>query len=141
MAFIVRQLWLQLLLAIAALPAAVAVVNHQVDPSEVDVGLLRHALMGRTTVWTGGMPVVLVLSREGPDAAVIDAVTGRDLGRLLRGWKRLTFSGNGAMPLVVDHAGDRIRRVAERRGAVTLVAAVETGSLPPDVSVVPLDLP
>lgn len=107
------------LMLAATMPAEVAVVHDSVTGGEIDSAVLRNILLGRTTVWANGVPVVVVLSRE--DGSSIDEVSGRDLNRLLRGWKRLAFSGGGRMPTVVDDRAAALRAVAATRGAVAVL--------------------
>jgi len=102
------------LLLAAALPAEVAVAHDSVPADQLDAQNLRNVLLGRVTVWSNGGPVVLVRSRE--DDRALDAIAGRDLNRLLRGWKRLAFSGNGRMPTVeVDRAARKDWSVVRER--------------------------
>jgi len=116
------------LLLAAALPAEVAVAHDSVPADQIDAQNLRNVLLGRVTVWSNGVPVVLVLSRE--DDRAVDAIAGRDLNRLLRGWKRLAFSGNGRMPTVEDDRAASIDEVAATRGAVVVLKLPDDAELP-----------
>lgn len=109
------------LLVACPLAAEVAVANPSVTPAMLEGTQLRDVLLGRTRVWPGGMPVVLVLSKESGDEASMSKICGRRLNHLLRGWKRLAFSGGGVMPTVVEDRGAALRRIAEIRGAVAVL--------------------
>ena len=132
-----------LLLALPAvmLAAEVAVAHASVPSEQLAERALRNALLGRITIWDGGVPVVLVLSRDEQDRVSMTEISGRELGRLLRGWKRLTFSGSWVMPLVVDDRAAAIARVAETRGAVAILDLPADADLPPGLQRVDLTAP
>jgi hypothetical protein len=122
-----RPLATILLLVLAgAAVAQVAVVHPRVTDS-IDRDLLRNILLGRVTTWADGSQVVLVLSGDPASRAAIEDLTGRDLDRLIRGWKRILFSGNGAMPIVTSGANEAFTTTADRPGAIAI-----TGTEPTD---------
>ena len=98
----------------------IAVINDQVTEGEATQRAITNAVLGRKTTWKQA-PVVLILSREQSGRDAIKHLTGRDHDRLLRGWKRLTFSGNGSMPTVVDTNQQAIELVTKTRGAIALI--------------------
>ncbi|MBA3699193.1 MAG: hypothetical protein H0W78_10090 [Planctomycetes bacterium] len=112
-----------LLLISTVASAQVAVVNIGVRDA-VDRDHLRNMLLGRVTTWADGTQVVLILSSDPGSRAAIEELTGRDLGRLLRGWKRILFSGNGAMPISTSGADEALVAVAQRPGAIAIVGVV-----------------
>jgi hypothetical protein len=118
--------------------AQVAVVDAVIrDP--IDRTMVRDLLLGRISTWSDGTQVILVLSSDPAGRAAIEALTGRDLDRLLRGWKRLVFSGAGAMPLVASGAQEAVTLVSKRPGAIAII-----GIAPPDtarIRVIPLGIP
>jgi len=111
---------LVLLLISTAASAQVAVVNIGVRDA-VDRDHLRNMLLGRVTTWADGTQVVLVLANDEATRVAVFDLTGRDLDRLLRGWKRILFSGNGAMPLSTTGANEALALVAQRPGAIAIV--------------------
>ncbi len=112
------------LIVIFAAPASaqVAVTHPAVSELALSDARLRDILLGRVTTWADGTPIVIVLVEEEDSAAATAQLSGRDLGRLLRGWKRLVYAGSGAMPLVVSSARDALDEVRRRPGAVTVLA-------------------
>ena len=124
-----------LLLGLAGhLGAAVAVMNP--DPAEPGLTSerVRDMLNGRITTWSDGTSVVVILV-GGQDA--VTRLTGRDVDRLMRGWKRLVFSGSAAMPLLVTSVDEAVATVPRRHGALLVL------DNPPEVAglqIVPLDL-
>ncbi len=109
-----------LLLSAITAHAQVAVVNAKI-PDAVDREHLRNLLLGRVSTWQDGSLVVLVLSSDPASRAAIEELTGRDFDRLLRGWKRILFSGNGAMPVVADSASEALEITATRPGVIAIV--------------------
>jgi hypothetical protein len=110
-----------LLLALVAPTHAQVAVVHPGVRDTVDREHLRNLLLGRVTTWTDGSQVVLVLSSDPGSRAAIEHLTGRDFDRLLRGWKRILFSGNGAMPIVTSGASEALENAATRAGAIAIV--------------------
>ena len=117
--------------------AMVAIANPSVAVTTQDERRIKNAFLGRTTTWSG-IPVVLVLSRESASKEAIKEFTGRDHDRLLRGWKRLTFSGNGSMPQVVDTDAQAIDLVRKTRGAIFITQ--HQGQAPHGTTIKPLAL-
>lgn len=115
-----RPLLLLLLCLAATAQAQVAVVNAGIKDL-VDREQLRNLLLGRVNTWRDGSQVVLVLSADAASRAAIEELTGRDFDRLLRGWKRILFSGNGAMPVVTNSANEALEAAAGRAGVIAIV--------------------
>lgn len=105
--------------------AQVAVVNAKI-PDAVDRDHLRNILLGRVSTWKDGSQVVLVLSSDAASRAAIEELTGRDFDRLLRGWKRILFSGNGAMPVVASTANEALEIAATRAGVIAIIGTMPT---------------
>ena len=63
---------------------------------------------------------------NGDQPAAIEELTGRDLDRLMRGWKRIMFAGNGAMPVVVDSSAGALKEVGQHQGAIAIVGMLES---------------
>jgi hypothetical protein len=109
-----------LLLLTSSAWAQVAIVKAE-RADAVDRDLLRNILLGRVTTWADGSQIVLILSADPGSRAAIEELTGRDLERLLRGWKRILFSGNGAMPISTSGANEALEEVSHRPGAIAIV--------------------
>lgn len=114
-----------ILLACAAscpwLCAESALVHPLVPESSLGVERIRDMFLGRITTWSDGRPVVLVLIDDPAADGILQQVVGRDRARLIRGWKRLVYTGNGAMPLLASGAGEAMALVARHPGAIALV--------------------
>ena len=112
-----------LLMALAApLTAQVAVVNLNVNEPALTTERLSGMLLGRVTTWTDGSAVVLVLVDDRDADAELLRIAGRPRERLVRGWKRLVFSGTGVMPLEAPNVATALDLVARTPGAVALMA-------------------
>ncbi|HEX3135477.1 MAG TPA: hypothetical protein VHX44_18080 [Planctomycetota bacterium] len=115
---------LLLLGVIASAAAQVAVVDANIRDT-IDRTTLRNLLLGQTSTWSDGSQVLLVLASDEASRAAIKDLTGRDLDRLLRSWKRIVFSGNGAMPVVAASTAEAAAIASQRAGAIAIL-----GSLP-----------
>ena len=109
----------------ATASAQVAVVNPQLVDL-VDREKLKNILLGRVSAWADGKQVVLILSSDPVSRLAIEELTGRDLDRLMRGWKRIMFAGNGAMPIVVESSAGALKEVGQHLGAIAIVGLLET---------------
>lgn len=114
--------------------AQVAVVNPGTR-DVLDEPRLKHILLGQVTTWADGTPIVLVMSGDPISRDAVIELTGRDLDRLIRGWKRITFSGAGSMPVVTTTSDQALALVRERAGALAIVG-VPGESTGPQVRVV-----
>lgn len=112
---------LLLLLGFTTTVSAQVAVVHPTRTDTVDRDQLRNILLGRVTTWADGSQIVLILSSDAGSRAAIEELTGRDLDRLLRGWKRILFSGNGAMPVNTSGSTEALELVAQRPGAIAIV--------------------
>jgi hypothetical protein len=109
----------------ATASAQVAVVNPQLVDL-VDREKLKNILLGRVSAWADGSQITLVLSSDPVSRVAIEELTGRDLDRLMRGWKRIMFAGNGAMPIVVESSVGALKEIGQHRGAIAIVGLLET---------------
>ena len=117
-----RTLAALLLLSLASAMQAQVALVHAGIPDAVDHDQMRNLLLGRVTTWADGSQVVLVLSNDESTRKLVLELTGRDLDRLMRGWKRILFSGNGAMPTVTNSSEAALAEVRQRPGAIAIVA-------------------
>lgn len=117
-----RLLTILVLCAWATLLRAETVIVHPAVAGEVlTVERARDMLLGRVTTWSDGTSVTIVLVVDrGADAELL-ALAGRDRQRLLRGWKRLVYSGAGVMPVEAANPVDAIALVARTPGAIALL--------------------
>lgn len=117
---------LMLVASSAALGAQVALADPRLPAEVLGHERLRDILLGRVTTWPDGTPIVLILAEEGDEAQRV--FSGRDLARLLRGWKRLVYSGNGAMPKVERSVAEALIEAQRQPGALVFVPEAPEGS-------------
>jgi len=109
------------MLLCAAAQAQVALVHAGSDVAGMDAARVRDMLLGRVSTWSDGSPVTIVLVEGTAADASLALIAGRDHARLLRGWKRLVYSGGGTMPMVVGSVREAQDAVARRPGAIAVV--------------------
>lgn len=117
-----------LVLATLRLNAAVVVVNDALPVSHLSVDRVRDLLLGRLTTWESGQPVTIVLCTDNAGEAAVLEISGRSVSLLQRGWKRLVFSGTGAMPLVVTTRQAAFEAVARYPGAIAVLTQADAGA-------------
>ncbi len=101
--------------------AQVAVAYPGIDREQLTRDRVRDVFLGRISSWPDGSPIIIVLVGDATVDESLVRITGRDHVRLLRGWKRLLFSGNGSMPIVVSSTREAQELVARRPGAIAIV--------------------
>ena len=116
-----RTLCLLFAMTAVGLNAAVVVVNREVTDANITEERVRDFLLGRSTSWSSGDPVVIVLCTDIAGEEAVKEVTGRSVNLLQRGWKRLVFSGTGAMPLQEDSVAAALILVAKHSGAMVIL--------------------
>lgn len=114
-----------LLLVTAPLAAQVAVMNPSVPEQAISHEQMSSILLGRSTTWSDGSPIVLVLVDDPAADRELLRFAGRPRERLVRGWKRMVFGGNGSMPLQATDPQKACEIVSRVHGAVALVAAAD----------------
>jgi hypothetical protein len=132
-------IWL-LLTAGVATGADAVVISKAVPPDQLTASHLRNVLLGRVTAWSDGRPIIIVLSRSAGSQRLLETFLGRDLDHLLRGWKRLVFTGNGSLPEVTDDDRLAIRRVASTPGAVAFITDASAADLPAGMQSAAIDV-
>jgi len=108
----------------AGLHAQVAVVNVTAPFQQLDATRVRDMFLGRVTTWPDGTPVIIVLTNDPAADAALVLVVGRDREWLLRGWKRLVFSGTGAMPLQAASEREGLELLARQHGAILIAGSI-----------------
>ncbi len=103
------------------LAAEMVAVNQGVPEQAFDSERVANILLGRSSTWSDGRPVIVVISLEASADSTIMEVLGRDTDRLLRGWKRLVYTGGGAMPTTVRSNADALALVAQQPGSIVLL--------------------
>jgi hypothetical protein len=92
-------------------------------------------------LWPDNCRVELVISQGPAGEAGVKSLIGRDVSRLLRGWKRLVFGSGASMPLVAVDDRAAIDLVVRTPGALLVLSGDPPDPLPPQVRVVILPAP
>ena len=109
-------------ITIVGLNAAVVVVNREVTDTSISEEQVRDFLLGRSTSWSSGEAVIIILCTDKSGEQAVSKVTGRSVSLLQRAWKRLVFSGTGAMPLQADSVAAALIMVAKHPGAMVILS-------------------
>lgn len=117
-------------LALAALAAAgqaaeVAVIaNASVEASQVSANDLREVFSGNQSSLTDGTKVTPALLKSGAaHDAFLKTYVGKTDGALTATWRKLVFTGKGALPKTFDSESAMANFVAATKGAVGYVSA------------------
>jgi hypothetical protein len=105
----------------ARLCAEVVAIHDTVTDQSLDIERVTNMLLGRVTTWSDGSPVIVVVSSEASADGMLLELIGRDTDRLLRGWKRLVYSGGGAMPLTARSNAEALALVARMPGSICVL--------------------
>jgi hypothetical protein len=125
-----------LMLGALRVDAAVALVNAALPVERLSIERVRDLLLGRVTTWETGQPVTIILCTDQEGEPAITRICGRSTSLLQRGWKRLVFSGTGAMPLVVASRQAGIDAIARHPGALMVLQDAQPAT---GCRVIPID--
>lgn len=115
-------------------------INGQGTGGGLTTARVRDLLLGRINTWPSGDSVVIVLCVDPAGERAVERICSRSVGLLQRGWKRLVFSGTGAMPLITDTWQGAVALVERTPGAITVLADVPSPSVSVGTAqVVPLE--
>jgi ABC-type phosphate transport system substrate-binding protein len=85
------------------------------DLSEDD---LKDYYLGKKASWPDGSKVVVVVLKDGPSHEKLMGKLGKSSSQFTTGWKKLVFTGKGAMPEQVGSEDDLVAFVAKTPGAI-----------------------
>ncbi len=115
---------------------AVFIAHPDVKAESLSATEVKAILLGNQTSWSGGGNLKLAVLTSGPvHEAVLRAHTERSADQFEKYWKKIVFTGKGAMPEQADDEASLIAYVAKTPGALGYVTA---GSAPSGVKVLPV---
>ena len=118
----------------AMMPAAETfILNAKAATPALSDDELKDLFLGRRTAWSDGSKVVVVVLRNGASHDALLKLLGKSSSQFTTGWKKLVFTGKGAMPEQVDNEDELVDFVAKNPGAIALV---ETNKLKDGVKAV-----
>ena len=104
-----------------ALAEDVVVVNSASGLAAITDDQLKDLFLGKKITWDDGGKVVVVIPKDGPANDALMKRLGKNPQQFQTGWKKLVFTGKGAMPEQVDSDDAVVAFVAKIPGAIGLV--------------------
>lgn len=96
---------------------------------------LKDYYLGKKASWPDGSKVVVVVLKDGPSHEKLMSKLGKSSSQFTTGWKKLVFTGKGAMPEQVGSEDELVAYVAKTAGAIGFVDA---GKVKDGVKAVPV---
>lgn len=84
---------------------------------------LKDYYLGKKASWPDGSKVVVVVLKDGPSHEKLMGKLGKSSSQFSTGWKKLVFTGKGAMPEQVGTEDELIAYVAKTPGSIGFVDA------------------
>lgn len=79
---------------------------------------LKDYYLGKKASWPDGSKVVVVVLKDGPSHEKLMSKLGKSSSQFTTGWKKLVFTGKGAMPEQVGSEDELVAFVAKTPGAI-----------------------
>ena len=107
----------------------VVVVNPASALAAISDDQLKDLFLGKKITWDDGSKVIVVVPKDGPANEALMRRLGKNTQQFQTGWKKLVFTGKGAMPEQVESEDAVVSFVAKTPGAIALVsqAAIKDG--------------
>ncbi len=131
---------LSLLMILACVPFCrlgaeeTVIVNAKAAVSSLDIDALRDLFLGKKTSWDDGGRVIVAVLKDGPSHEDLMKLLGKNPQQFITSWKKLVFTGKGAMPEQLDGEEALVDYVAKTPGAI---AYVDKSKLKDGVKAVP----
>ena len=128
---LVLNLSVLLLISIpVALPGEeTVIVNPSVTAKALTNDALKDIYLGKTSIWDDGTKITVVIVKEGPSNEALMKRLNKSPQQFLSSWKKLVFTGKGAMPELVANDQAMADYIAKTPGAIGYIAkdAVKEG--------------
>ncbi len=125
--------------ALAFATPAVAEETVIVNGASAVAGLseddLKDYYLGKKANWPDGSKVVVVVLKDGPSHEKLMGKLGKSSSQFTTGWKKLVFTGKGAMPEQVGSEDDLVAFIAKTPGAI---GYADAGKVKDGVKAVPV---
>ena len=101
------------------------VVNKDNKATSISADDLARIYLGKKTLWDSGTRIVPAMPEEESAAgeAFLSVTLQKSVSQFRTYWKRLLFSGGGAVPKVFRTSGQILDLVARQPGAIGIVEA------------------
>ena len=107
--------------ATTAMSEETAIVNPASAITNLSDDDLKDYYLGKKASWPDGSKVVVVVLDDGPSHDSLMKKLGKSASQFTTGWKKLVFTGKGAMPEQVKTEDQLVAFVAKTPGAIGYV--------------------
>ncbi len=123
---------LRLLLFVLMVPAAggmlagdaVVIANSEVKEQSINAATLKSIYLGKRKKWDDGSKVVLTSLKDGDTAdRFLKGALRKTVKQFLTYWKKMVFTGKGAMPRLFATEAELVDYVRSTPGAIGFVSA------------------
>lgn len=121
-------------LAGSLVAADTVVMNPASSLAGISADQFKDIYLGRKSTWDDGSKITVVLVETGGSNEALMKILGKSQSQFVTSWKKLVFTGKGAMPEMVKDDAAVVAAVAKTPGAIGFV----TTDGPAGVKVVPL---
>ena len=111
------------------------IVNGASAVANLSLDDLKDYYLGKKASWPDGSKVVVVVLKDGPSHDKLMGKLGKSSSQFTTGWKKLVFTGKGAMPEQVGNEDELVAFVAKTPGAIGFADA---GKVKEGVKAVPV---
>ncbi len=111
--------------ATTAMSEETAIVNPASAITSLSDDDLKDYYLGKKASWPDGSKVVVVVLDDGPSHDSLMKKLGKSSSQFTTGWKKLVFTGKGAMPEQVKTEDQLVAFVAKTPGAIGYVDAAK----------------
>lgn len=124
-----------LAVAVPAVAEETVIVNGASPVADLSEDDLKDYYLGKKASWPDGSKVVVVVLKDGPSHDKLMGKLGKSGSQFTTGWKKLVFTGKGAMPEQVGSEDELVAFVAKTPGAI---GYADAGKVKDGVKAVPV---
>ena len=121
--------------AIPAMAEETVLVNGASTVADLSEDDLKDYYLGKKASWPDGSKVVVVVLKDGASHEKLMGKLGKSSSQFTTGWKKLVFTGKGAMPEQVGSEDELVAFVAKTPGAI---GYADAGKVKDGVKAVPV---
>lgn len=121
--------------AAPAMAEETVIVNGASPVADLSEDDLKDYYLGKKANWPDGSKVVVVVLKDGPSHEKLMGKLGKSSSQFSTGWKKLVFTGKGAMPEQVGSEDELVAFVAKTPGAI---GYADAGKVKDGVKAVPV---
>lgn len=104
--------------AAPAVAEETVIVNGASAVADLSEDDLKDYYLGKKASWPDGSKVVVVVLKDGPSHDKLMGKLGKSSSQFTTGWKKLVFTGKGAMPEQVGNEDELVAFIAKTPGAI-----------------------